>query len=270
MNSNEIFKQGSTTYFNSSIFFPPQIKSKVTVLYGYVRRMDDLVDQLPQNQQEFFRLKELTKLALNGEKVEDNIINDFISLSNNSGFQKDWIISFINSIEMDLVKNEYENIEDLFKYIYGSAEVIGMMMSKILILDEKTLKHARMLGRAMQFVNFIRDINEDLELKRTYFPKNEIEEFEVILSKKFASENKEKFNQFIRFQILRYFKMQDEAEEGFKEIPKRYLIPIKTASDMYKWTALKIYENPYIVFQKKVKPSIQRILFTGFVNTIEI
>jgi phytoene synthase len=51
-----------------------------------------------------------------------------------------------------------------------------------------------------------------------------------------------------------------EAEKDFKYIPRRYLIPIKTASDMYKWTAAKIRENPFIIFKEKVKPSKLRII----------
>jgi len=80
---------------------------------------------------------------------------------------------------------------------------------------------------------------------------------------------KEEFKKFIDTQIDYYFKWQTEAEQGFKYIPRRYLIPIKTASDMYNWTALKIKDNPFIIYEEKVKPSKFKIISTILKNTFK-
>ena len=78
----------------------------------------------------------------------------------------------------------------------------------------------------------------------------------------------EKIAEFIRLQIKRYYAWQGEAEKGFELIPRNYLIPIKTASDLYKWTANQVYRQPLIVFEKKIKPSRVRIWLTGIKNMI--
>ena len=83
-----------------------------------------------------------------------------------------------------------------------------------------------------------------------------------------VADAKEGFQRFVQAQIRRYEHWQIEAEKGFRYIPHRYLIPIKTASEMYKWTAQKIEKNPFIVYKMKVKPSKTRIWMTAFLNAM--
>ncbi len=59
---NEIFKNGSVTYYNSSYFFPPRVREDVTKLYAFVRIFDDLVDSVPQRVEEFYNLRKLYNL----------------------------------------------------------------------------------------------------------------------------------------------------------------------------------------------------------------
>jgi 15-cis-phytoene synthase len=153
--------------------------------------------------------------------------------------------------------------------MYGSAEVIGLMMAKILGLPQASFHAARLLGRAMQYINFIRDIQEDIDLCRVYLPQDQLEKFGIrSLNFQEAHLNKESFSKFIREQIKTYFIWQKEAESGYSFIPKKHLVPIRTAAEMYKWTAKKIYADPLIVFRKKVKPSRSRILVKGVVGSL--
>ena len=75
---------------------------------------------------------------------------------------------------------------------------------------------------------------------------------------------------FIAQQIERYQAWQAGAEQGFHFIPKKYRIPIKTASEMYKWTARQILNNPYRIYHEKIKPSIIKILLNAAYNTVAV
>ncbi|MFW9949707.1 MAG: phytoene/squalene synthase family protein, partial [Candidatus Thorarchaeota archaeon] len=75
---------------------------------------------------------------------------------------------------------------------------------------------------------------------------------------------------YIKNQIDQYFDWVKEAESGFRFIPRRYYVPIKTASDMYKWTALQIRDNPFIIYDVKVKPSKRRIILNVLKNFFKI
>lgn len=262
----EIFKKGSKTYFNSSIFFPKSIRDDVYYLYAFVRKADDFVDAIPQQKSKFYNFCNKYRSALNHELSNDIVIQKYIELCNRKNFPKDWTEAFLHSMELDIKKNQYSDIEETLDYIYGSAEVIGLFMSSIMNLSKDAYDSAKMLGRAMQYINFIRDIDEDNTLNRRYIP---IKYYNLNnLSEEECRDHDADFRKLISDSINLYFQWQLEAEKGFPYIPKRYLIPIKTASDMYKWTANVIRKNPYIIFEKKIKPSKLRIIFTGIKNAV--
>ncbi|MBD3212250.1 MAG: phytoene/squalene synthase family protein [Candidatus Lokiarchaeota archaeon] len=261
----EIFKRGSRTYFNSSIFFPKSVRRDVFILYGFVRVADDFVDVVPQKKEDFLNFCELYRKALSGEKAGDIIIDSFVDLMKRKDFDPQWVEDFLYAMDLDLTKKNYNTLEETLEYIHGSAEVIGLFMAKILDLPEESYFAAERLGRAMQYINFIRDIKEDIKFGRRYLP---LFDFNLNTLKKEETLKKQaEFKKFISTQIDYYFTWQQEAETGFKYIPKRYLIPIKTASDMYNWTALKIKENPFIIYEEKVKPSKIKIFTNIIKNT---
>ncbi|MFW5953524.1 MAG: phytoene/squalene synthase family protein [Candidatus Natronoplasma sp.] len=264
----KIFKKGGKTYYYSSMFFPKDVRRDVSILYSFVRKADDFVDAIPQQEEQFHDFKEeYEKSLFLGKKSENEVIDGFIDLMQRHGFEEEWVSAFLHSMELDIKKSRYDTLDELKEYLYGSAEVIGLMMAKILDLPEESYRPARHLGRAMQYANFIRDIEEDISLNRQYFPTEDLERFELDSLK--ISETrckKQRFSDFIDEQVSRFEKWQQVAEEGFRFIPKRYLIPIKTASDMYKWTTKGVKRNPYIVYDRKLKPSKIRIVMKGLYN----
>ncbi len=257
----KIFKKGSKTYYNSARFFKDDVKKDVITLYSFVRVADNLVDSVPQKINEFLEFRNETERALRSGNSENTIINDMVELSLRRGFKSDWIMSFLKSMEMDLYFRKYTKIEETVEYMYGSAEVIGLMMSRIMELPYQALFHARMLGRTMQFINFIRDIAEDISLGRQYIPQEDLERFGLnSLDYDETSAKKENFKALMRFEIERFREWNRFGEEGFAYIDSKNLLPVKVATDMYLWTAKKISKDPFVVYRKKVKPSKIRIL----------
>ena len=259
-----IFQQGSTTYFNSTLLFPKQNRRDISLLYSFVRVADDYVDSIPQRVDEFHEFCELYRRSLAGKASGDVVIDGFVDLMRRKDFDPAWVDAFLYSMEMDLSIGSYENHKTLDVYLYGSSEVVGLMMAKVMDLPEESYHSARMLGKAMQYINFIRDVDEDITLGRCYFPREEMDAFGLKdMSEGTARANPEGFRAFIRKQISRYSEWQAEAESGFHYIPFRFLVPIKTASNMYSWTAQEIAKDPFSVFQYKIKPSKLRILRHG-------
>ncbi len=251
-----LFKNGSKTFFYSSLFFPKKIREKVFILYAFVRKADDMVDAIPQDKEGFYNLKREFEAAYSGEKSTDIIIQSFVDLAKQKGFEKEWIDAFLQSMEMDIIKTKYLTVGEFLEYIYGSASVIGLMMAKLLNLPKESYESAKMLGQSMQLINSIRDINVDLDLGRTYLASNELSAFDLKnLEYEHVMNRKKEFIAFMNFQIDRYLEWEKKAQEGYRFIPRRYLIPVKTASDMYKWTANTIKADPFIVYRRVIKPS---------------
>lgn len=260
------FEQGSKTYFNSSRFFPAPVRRDVYILYGFVRVADNFVDTVPQDQSGFEAFVTRYRRAVRGEVTGDPIIDQYVELAKRRNFDSDWTEAFLRSMRMDITKSVHATLPETLEYIYGSAEVIGLFMARIMDLSAEAERAACMLGRAMQYINFIRDIAEDNVLGRTYLPISETTL--ANLTQEEAYGNREEFQRFISAQLDRYMQWQSEAEIGYNLIPRRYRVPIKTAGDMYKWTGAQIQNDPFIVYQRQVKPTRARIVFAGLFNTI--
>jgi phytoene synthase len=266
-----IFKKGSKTYYYSTLFFPKKVKNDVFILYSFLRKADDYVDQVPQDAEGFYQLRDRYYHARDGTTTGDVVVDSFVELVERKKLKDEWIDAFLASMAMDITRSTYQNLDELLKYLYGSSEVVGLFMARILDLPPESYTAARHLGRAMQYINFIRDIDEDLELGRVYFPQEDLKHFNITsLEEEEARRNPDGFRGFVRKQLDTYQSWQDKAEKGFTYIPPRYLIPIKTASDMYKWTARQIEEDPFVVYQRKVKPSASKIVSNVVSNSIRL
>lgn len=294
----KIFKKGSTTFFLASKLFPQNVRRDVYDLYSFVRVADDYVDILPQDRKAFRRLRSDYDHAIKNtqfdttktveDSVNERVVKNIVRLSHKHNFPPAWVEVFLEAMESDLdwqndimsstrmgsIKNEkrqaaakFKTKKDLLSYIHGSAEVIGLMMSRIMGLPRSADKYAMLQGRSLQMINFIRDIEEDVNLGRCYFSSTNLKQFSIkTIAKQNTQEDKQAFEVFVRAQIADYRNLQQEANQGLKYIPRRLRIPIKTAIDLYAWVALEIEKNPLIIFERKVKPSKLRILKTVLSN----
>lgn len=262
--SNTIFKAGSTTYYWSSIFFPPTQRAEVADLYAFVRTADDFVDAIPAQEQEFYAYKQETLAALAGTTPTHPQIQALMQLVGKHSFDTSWIQDFLNAMESDLNHKPYRTYEQLHNYMYGSAAVVGLMMCAILGISSEGHAAAVKQGEAMQLINFIRDVAEDNELDRQYLPSVELKKFGLAdLTQHTAEQHASQFRAFMRAQIEYYHELQASATDGYGHIPYRYRVPIATAATLYGWTARTIAHNPHIVFERKVKPSKTRVIATA-------
>jgi phytoene synthase len=169
----------------------------------------------------------------------------------------------------DTYKKTYATLAELEEYIYGSAEVIGLVMAKLMNLPAESYATARLLGKGFQYINFIRDIAEDIQLGRQYIPLEVLRPFGFEkLTETTAREKPDQFKALIKQELSRYRAWQTDGEAGFSYIPKRALLPIKTAADMYRFTADVIEKDPFVIFRKKVKPTKLKIIWQLFLNLL--
>ena len=157
----------------------------IYAIYGFVRFADEIVDSFHDYNKKVLleRFKKETYVAIN-EKISLNpILNSFQATVNRFFIDKELIDIFLQSMEMDLEKKQYDE-EGLKQYILGSAEVVGLMCLRVFCYGddayyEKLKPYAMSLGSAFQKVNFLRDFNADFAgMGRTYFPGLEINHFD--------------------------------------------------------------------------------------------
>ena len=133
--SKIVIKRYSTSFYFSSSLLSKSIRQDIFNVYGFVRLADEIVDtfhEFPKKELLDDFEKELWRSIDN--KISLNpILNSFQSTVNKYSIPKDLIISFLDSMRMDLYKKDYESIDEYKKYIYGSADVVGLMCLKVLL-----------------------------------------------------------------------------------------------------------------------------------------
>ena len=204
--SKLVIKRYSTSFYFSSSLLSKSIRQDIFNIYGFVRLADEIVDTFHE-----FPKKELLMEFENelwrsiDNKISLNpILNSFQNTVNKYSIPKDLINSFLDSMKMDLNKKQYNTIEEYKKYIYGSADVVGLMCLKVFVKGSEKLytelsPFAISLGSAFQKVNFLRDIKDDSDiLNRVYFPNVDMNDFNEKAKKEIILEIENDFKNAVK------------------------------------------------------------------------
>ncbi len=267
---SKIIKKSSRTFFWASLFFPKNIRDQVFDFYAFVRTVDDLVDSSPPKTKEFYRIKNLTLLAFSQGKTADPLIGRLLEIAKKNNISKRIFAAFFHSQQLDFKKKQYRSFQELEQFIYGVAEIIGLCMAKILRLPQQSYPSARRLGKAMQLINCIRDIEEDRLNGKLYLPIADLKRFHLTPNNYYLPTHRRSVYRLIRFELTRALKYDKQARRGFRYIPKRYRLAVATAADLYRWTALKIYRQPETVFKRQLKPTLFTIISITLVNLLRL
>jgi phytoene/squalene synthetase len=184
--SRNVTKSYSTSFSAAVKMLAPSIRQDIYNIYGFVRFADEIVDTFHEyNKEELFDMFEKDLLIALENKISLNpILNSFQHTVHLYSIPMNLINAFMNSMRLDLHKSEYKTIAEYNEYIYGSADVVGLMCLKVFVNGNDTkfqeLEHSAMrLGSAFQKVNFLRDLKADYEdLNRTYFPNTDLSQLD--------------------------------------------------------------------------------------------
>lgn len=222
-----ITKKYSTSFSIAVRLLAPCIRQAIYNIYGFVRVADEIVDSFEgyPKQELLDRFEDEYRYAKKYGISSNPVINAFQNTVNKYSIDEDLIQAFLKSMRADLTKQVYDNQKEIDEYIYGSADVVGLMCLKVFVNGNQeefdNLKEPAMrLGSAFQKVNFLRDIKEDYDdLSRTYFPNVDPENFTTADKDKIIYEIKEDF----RIAYKGLIKLPKEAKFGVYVAYKYYL-----------------------------------------------
>ena len=227
--SHQVSKKTTKTYSTSFslgiLALSYAIRPAIYAIYGYVRLADEIVDSFHG----YDRAKLLNRLSAETvtaieEKISLNpILHSFQETVHAYGIDHRLIDQFLHSMNMDLEKVDYDS--NLYQaYIYGSAEVVGLMCLQVFVEGDKRKfdelrPYAMKLGSAFQKVNFLRDIKDDYGvLGRVYFPNIEMSAFDNATKSAIEAEIKTEF---------------DQALAGIKKLPRSSMFGVYLAYRYY-------------------------------------
>lgn len=244
--SKVITHQYSTSFGMGIRAFDKRYQYAIYAIYGFVRYADEIVDTFHEydKAQLMANFKQETFRAIEQGISLNPVLHAFQHVVNKYGLQRELINAFLGSMEMDLDNKAYTDA-GYEAYIYGSAEVVGLMCLNVFCendtnLYEKLLPPARSLGAAFQKVNFLRDVRSDYEERgRTYFPGVDFGLF--------TSGDKQK----IEADITNDF---NDALVGIKQLPKQVRLGVYVAYVYYMQLFKKIKRTaPEVILQKRIR-----------------
>ncbi|MDI6050526.1 MAG: phytoene/squalene synthase family protein [Flavobacterium sp.] len=235
--SKLVTKNYSTSFSMAVYMLSPSIRDAIYSIYGFVRFADEIVDSfhgfdkeslITEFEDEYYKSMD-RGISLNP------ILNSFQQTVKQYNISDDLIQAFLRSMKLDLIKSDYNSKAEYDEYIYGSADVVGLMCLKVFVAGdnnryEQLKDEAMRLGSAFQKVNFLRDLKDDnLVLNRNYFPGVDLNSFD------------EKAKTAIINEIEEDFKV---AYQGIVKLPIEAKFGVYTAFVYYKKLLKKLENTP--------------------------
>ena len=235
--SENVTKSYSTSFSLATKMLSPSIRQHIYNIYGFVRFADEIVDTFHDYDKEslFTSFEKDLHKSLKDKISLNPILNSFQYTFHKFNLDINHVHSFMKSMRADLYKDHYLTNEDYKEYIYGSADVVGLMCLKVFVKGNEEqfdqLKNSAMsLGSAFQKVNFLRDLKTDLlDLKRSYFPHTNLNDLDESSKDKIIQEIEDDFRKGL---------------EGIIKLPVEAKFGVYTAYRYYKKILLKLKNTP--------------------------
>lgn len=239
----------STSFYYATRLLEREKRKAIFSIYGFVRLADEIVDTFHQHDQ-LYLLQCFEQSYYDGYKQNMNlnpVLYAFQLTVKKYSISDHHIQSFLSSMKADLYKKDYHTSKEINDYIYGSADVVGLMCLSVFCNGNATLygeleKSAQKLGSAFQKVNFIRDLKSDMEnLDRRYFP----------------NVDKNNFDNNTKNEIIKNIEKDfEEALVGIKQLPKDSQLAVYVAYVYYTALLKKIKKlSPQKILSKRIRIS---------------
>jgi len=235
--SKIVTKSYSTSFSLATKMLSKSIRQDIYNIYGFVRFADEIVDSFHDyNKEELFKNFVIDLERALDDKISMNpILNSFQISFHKYNIDKELVNSFLKSMRMDLYKKEYLTEEEFKEYIYGSADVVGLMCLMVFVNGNKEkydqLKDSAMaLGSAFQKVNFLRDLKADHDsLNRTYFPNTDLSRLDEASKKEIIDDIEKDF---------------EAGMNGIRNLPMEAKFGVFMAYRYYKQLLNKLKKTP--------------------------
>lgn len=256
-----IHKKHGKSYFFATAFFPPRIRQAVFVLYAFFRVPDDLVDEASSPTQADALLTDWEKTwwqvyAAPEAFAHEPLLQAAASIFQQYKIPKDYAESFLAAMRQDIHVTRYQNLDALKQYMYGSAAVVGLILTHVIGCDPKGLPYAKTLGEAMQLTNFLRDIKEDLHKRnRIYLPQDMMSKHGVTESDLRESRLTPGFHALMQELINQTEAWYAHAEQGIHYLHPDGQRAVRVALVLYREIGRKIIKADHNVFGPRIHTS---------------
>jgi len=263
MHCRTVTRVHAKTFYFATRFLPYHKQRGIFALYALCRYLDDLVDEaedlLLQQQLSLSDIElkiEEWRVNINsvfdGEQINHPVLLAIRDTLKHFSIDAKYPLELLEGVSTDLVKDRYNNFDELYKYSYQVAAVVGLMTTDIFGFTGVQAKvHAEHLGIAMQLTNILRDIGEDLDRNRIYLPQDDMKRFGVTETDLFARKITPEFKALMVYQIERARYYYRSAALGIPMLSKDSRLPVALALKNYSKILDEIESQNFTVLTRR-------------------
>ena len=295
MHTEAIVVKERSNFFYSFSLLPRQERDAIECVYAFCRYTDDLVDEeefvdahwdepTPSSQQARLREtdssrgsrtieKKRMRLAWwrrELEKCYDGksahpILKGLHRVTQRFKIPKQYFLTLIDGVEMDLVKDRYRTFDELSEYCYAVASIVGLISIEIFgYRHEETKEYAVDLGIALQLTNIIRDVSEDAQRGRIYLPQEDLARFGCSEADILAGRYNLAFIELMKFETARARSYYESARRHLRRDERFTMFAAEIMDAIYFRLLRKIELQEFNVFEKKIRVSSPHKILIAF------
>lgn len=238
-----VARSRARNFFYSFLLLSGDRRDAMCALYAFMRHSDDIADDdsasLQARRQALEKWRSQVRLALDGEPCDDPVLPAFRDAVKRFAIPHAYFFELLDGMDADLSERVYRTFDELYRYCYQAASVVGMSTIHVFGHDtQAAIPLAEKCGIAFQLTNILRDVSTDASMGRVYFPEGELQRFGLrrneLLDRTIASVDA-RFQRFMEFQWMR-------ADAYYRE--SAALLPmVVPASRPALWALVSIYHK---------------------------
>lgn len=261
----EMTRTHAKNFYWGFIALPREQRLAIYALYGFAREVDDAIDLAPvavpdlEDARFHFHRGRIEQCYRSGG--DDPVIRVLSQVVRRYEIPPTELEALIDGVEMDLHRHRYDSWDDLQVYCGRVAGTVGRMCVRIFgYTDPSALDSGGDLGMAMQLTNILRDVREDLEMGRVYFPQDELQAFGIAEQMLLSGRPGSGWERLMDYEVMRARSLFDSGLRVTRVIPRRAAACVFTMAGIYQSILEEIARDPYLPLRQRTSLSAREKL----------
>ena len=263
---------GSNFYY-SFLALPSEKRKALYSIYALCRCLDDVADKSVNRLEASESLLRWTNEIINMYKgtPAHPVTVELKPYIDKYCIPQKYFLELVKGVEMDLTTNRYQTFDELHKYCYRVASVVGLICAEVFgYKNAETLGYAVDLGIAMQLTNILRDIKADAAMGRIYLPAEDLRKFNYTETELFSSQYNKAFVELMKFEAQRAWSYYKRAQETLPREDRKAMVAGEIMRAIYSRILDKIEASNYNVYSSTPQLSKLHKIYIAFSTWINI
>ncbi len=268
-----ITKESNTNFYYSFLFLPSEKRKALYSIYALCRCLDDVADNTNNKLEASESLLRWTEEI---NSLYTGIPSHAVTIELKPYIERyripqKYFLELIKGVEMDLTINRYSSFDELHKYCYRVASVVGLICSEVFgYKNAETLGYAVDLGIAMQLTNILRDIKSDADRGRIYLPSEDLKKYNYTETELLSSHYSEAFVDLMKFEAQRAWSYYKRAEQTLPREDRKTMAAGEIMRAIYSRILSKIEASNFNVYSNPPQLSKLQKIYIAFSTWINI